>query len=420
MNNKLYNKNFLIILIGQLISLLGNTIQRFAFSLYILDQTGSVKIFSVILSLQIIPTILVAPFGGAIADRMNKGKIMVVLDSICAAILTFFVIFCLGRNHEIIFIGGLMIILSIISSIYDPTVRSSVPAVVPEEKLNAANSLVSQVSAISSLLGPLAAGFLYGLCGIRVVMIINLVSFALSAAMEMLLTIPFNRPEGSAGLKTYARDISDSAVYLWKKSRMVLYVIFMAALMNLVLTPLYTVGVPFIEKMIFDVTDSMYGISEALMGSGMMAGALLLVYIDRKIPFEKVYITFTIFAAGVLGMGLCVTGLVLNAGSGHMLSYILFTFSGFILMFEVAIIDIQAITWIQKHIDNSMTGKVMAFTMALSTALMPVGQLIYGKIYNIPESMLPVIYIGAAAIAVVFVMMAKKIFSDDTFLCSEE
>lgn len=74
------NKNFIIVVIGQIISLFGNAIQRFCMSLYILDLTGSAATFSTILAVSTIPYILFAPIAGLLADRVNRKKIMVYLD----------------------------------------------------------------------------------------------------------------------------------------------------------------------------------------------------------------------------------------------------------------------------------------------------------------------------------------------------
>jgi len=122
-----------IIIIGQLISMFGNAIQRFAFSLYILELTGSAALFSLIISLAILPSIFLAPIGGAIADRMNKGRIMVALDFCCSIIMGGFAVFIYGNDNQILWVAILMFVLSTINSIYEPTVRASIPSVVSKE-----------------------------------------------------------------------------------------------------------------------------------------------------------------------------------------------------------------------------------------------------------------------------------------------
>lgn len=78
---KLFNRNFVMVVIGQLISLFGNSILRFALALYVLDITGSATIFGTVTAFAVIPTIMLSPFGGMIADRVNRRNIMVFQDA---------------------------------------------------------------------------------------------------------------------------------------------------------------------------------------------------------------------------------------------------------------------------------------------------------------------------------------------------
>ena len=73
-------KDFILIVLGQIISLFGNAILRFALPLYLLDTTGSAALFGLVSALSFIPLILLTPVGGLIADRVNKRNIMVALD----------------------------------------------------------------------------------------------------------------------------------------------------------------------------------------------------------------------------------------------------------------------------------------------------------------------------------------------------
>ena len=82
MTQKLFTKNFILLILGQVTSLFGNYILRLALSMYVLELTGSATIFAGILSIAIIPTILLSPFGGILADRANRRNIMVALDTL--------------------------------------------------------------------------------------------------------------------------------------------------------------------------------------------------------------------------------------------------------------------------------------------------------------------------------------------------
>ena len=87
-----FSKDFILVAAGQIISLFGNQILRFALPLYLLNQTGSAALFGTIMAISIIPMILFYPIGGIIANRVNKRNIMVMLD-FCTAILIS--LFCL-------------------------------------------------------------------------------------------------------------------------------------------------------------------------------------------------------------------------------------------------------------------------------------------------------------------------------------
>ena len=129
------NRNFLIIVIGQIISLFGSAIQRFSMSLYLLEFTGSTATFANILALSTLPYILFAPIAGRLADRINRKKIMVCLDLICAVLITIYALILFnGRDHESI-VAIVMFMLSICATLYGPAVTASIPQIVAEEQL---------------------------------------------------------------------------------------------------------------------------------------------------------------------------------------------------------------------------------------------------------------------------------------------
>ena len=131
---KAFNRNFILMIIGQIISLFGNAILRFSLSLYVLQVTSSASIFATILAVSILPTILLSPFGGILADRVSRRSIMLNLD-----FLTSFLIFGFSmvstRGFSIVLVAILMISLSIIQAFYQPSVQASIPLLVSENQL---------------------------------------------------------------------------------------------------------------------------------------------------------------------------------------------------------------------------------------------------------------------------------------------
>ena len=79
-------KNFHLMVFGQIISILGSALLRFALSLYVLDSTGSESLFATMFAISNIP-LLLAPLGGAVADRFNRRNLMVLFDFTSSAIV---------------------------------------------------------------------------------------------------------------------------------------------------------------------------------------------------------------------------------------------------------------------------------------------------------------------------------------------
>ena len=184
------NKNFIIIVIGQIISLFGNAVQRFSMSLYLLHFTGSTAAFAKILAISTIPYIIFAPIAGRLSDKINKKKIMIYLDLFCAALIGGYALILLnGRDSEFV-VGAVMFILSICYTLYGPAVTSSIPQIVNEDRLTSANGIINQVGSAVNFVGPILAGVLYGLVGIKLIVIINALSFLMSAILELFLDIP--------------------------------------------------------------------------------------------------------------------------------------------------------------------------------------------------------------------------------------
>lgn len=158
MENKLFTRDFTLVVIGQIISLFGNAAVRFALPLYLLNQTGSSALYGTVMALSFIPAVLLSPVGGLIADRVNKRNIMVVLDFSTAGLM---LLFMLLMNHvSLVFLLTVtLMILYGIAGAYQPAVRASVPALMAQDKIMSANAVINVISSFASLLGRYLAVF---------------------------------------------------------------------------------------------------------------------------------------------------------------------------------------------------------------------------------------------------------------------
>ena len=198
LNQKLFSKDFILVVIGQIISLFGNAAIRFALPLYLLNHTGSSALYGTVTACAFIPSILLSPIGGIIADRINKRNIMVILDFFTAAVILTFSFLAEGVSLIPLITVTLMLLYSIAGA-YQPSVQASVPALVSQEHLMVANSIINTISSFSSLLGPVLGGILYSTYGLEPVLWVCILCFFVSAVMELFIHIPFVKQDSEIG-----------------------------------------------------------------------------------------------------------------------------------------------------------------------------------------------------------------------------
>ena len=183
MKEKLFTKNFTLLVLGQVSSLFGNYILRLALSMYVLDLTGSAAVFAGLLSAATIPTILLSPFGGTLADRMDRRNIMVALDAMTGIAVLGTALF-LTQQHAMIVIGALLVLLSVFGAFETPTVQACIPSMLTGDNIVRGNAVVNQTASISYLTAPLLGGILYAAIGLKPVMYASVVSFFVTALLE--------------------------------------------------------------------------------------------------------------------------------------------------------------------------------------------------------------------------------------------
>lgn len=396
------NKNRNLLLVGQFISLMGNSIQRFALSLYILDLTGSVAIFSALMAFSVLPQIFISPIGGAIADLVDRKKMLILLDLISAGILGLFFALLKSYPSSVLSLAIFMLLLAVIGTVYDPVVRAVIPSVVKKEAYMKTNSYVSAISSISLLGGSVCAGFLYAFFGIYAILILNLISFLCSAILETFLQLPeVNNQNEKISVSKIGGDMRDSLIFMFREQKLIFYVLILSAAINLLMTPIYSIGIASVSKLTFHVSNQTFGIIQGVVGSGMVLGALLTPKISKWIPVDKLHFYFYAVSLAILGMGWSTVLFRDSSLLTKQISIVLFAGMGFVYLFLIAIINISFFTVVQKKIPLCMMGKIMALIMSICSAFTPIGQILYGFLFDKVANRLISIYIFALICTIV-------------------
>lgn len=406
-NNRLFSRNFTLMTIGQIISLFGNATLRFALSLYVLDLTGSAAVFGGILALSMIPTVLLSPFGGMMADRVPRQKIMWGLDFITAALLVGLMA-ALTVTQSLAVITAAMMLLAVIQAFYQPSVTSSVPLLVDSEHLMAANGVVVQVQALAGLLGPILGGFLYGMLvpqyGLWPILAVSAVCFFLSAVMELFIRIPFTKQERSgSGFAQVKADFGGALRFLTKENPGTAKLLLVVAGLNLFLAGLFMVGVPFLVKIYLGLSAELYGFAEAALGCGSIAGGIASAILSKKVGLQQSYRFLLVSAAAMLPI---VGALVLGAPAPAVYGVIV----GSILlgMAATALFNIAAQTFLQQETPIALLGKVTSLVTVICVCALPVGQALYGFLFEVfRANPWPVVLFGAA-VSLLLSVAAKR------------
>lgn len=381
------NKNFIIIVIGQIISLFGNAIQRFSMSLYLLEFTGSTAAFANILAISTIPYILFAPIAGRLSDKINRKKIMVYLDLFCSILIGIYAfILLIGKDSELI-VAIVMFMLSVCYTLYGPAVVSSIPQIVEEDKLTSANGIINQVGSVVNFLGPILAGVLYGLVGIKLIVIINAISFLVSAIMELFLDIPdvVKRDEDTDKgkvlsvefIKKSFIDMGHSFVYLKKEKKIILGIIASYALCNIFLVPILSIVAPYFINILLGLPSQVYGVVEGICVLGMILGGFWISIKPKMFSMKKVHYTYFPMIVGVT--------LMATLGFIRLNNYVLaglFGVSGMAIMLSLSLSNVLTLTFIQKEVPSDMLGRVSAFSTAVATISVAPGQLLFGQVID--------------------------------------
>lgn len=395
MNHKSFGKDFALVVAGQIVSLFGNAILRFSLPLFLLRETGSSALFGAVTACSLLPMIILSLLGGVLADRVNKRNIMVFLDFSTAGIIAGFY-FLVGKVTTIpLFIVTLMLLYGI-SGTYQPAVQASIPALVTKDRILTASAIVNQVGSLASLVGPVIGGWLYGLWGIELILKISVVCFAISAVMELFITIPFiKRPQEKTALQIVKHDLQDSTRFLRFEKPVFLKMCLVIAGLNLFLSSMVTIGVPVMIVEYMGLSDQMLGISQGLLAAGGVCGGLLTAALGKYLRPQKAHIFLFLCAAATLLLG---TGLFLSRTS--LIKYLILSGSGAAITIFSTMFSIQMLAVVQAETPEHLIGKVIACIMTLIMCAQPFGQLIYGLLFERIDTTVIIVCTGVISMCI--------------------
>ncbi|MCI9203481.1 MAG: MFS transporter [Lachnospiraceae bacterium] len=410
MNQKLFSRDFTLVVIGQIISLFGNAIIRFALPLYLLNLTGSSALYGTVTACAFIPAILLSPIGGIVADRVNKRNIMVILDFFTAAVILAFSLLMNGANLVVLLTITLMLLYGIAGA-YQPSVQASIPALVGQSRFMEANSVINTVSSFASLTGPVLGGILYSACGLKPVLLVCMVCFTLSAVMEIFIKIPFQKQDLKGGVwKTAKADFAESIRFIRRDKAVIGKALLVVCGINLFLAAMIVVALPYLVTEVLNLEASranrLYGFAEGALAAGGLFGGIGAGLFADRLKIHKSGNLVIACAACVFPMG--VSLLLFSSG---MVNYIVITLCCFGVMTFSAMFTVQMMSFMQRETPQNMIGKVIAVVLTVSMCAQPVGNALYGVLFEICEGFEAAVVLFSGAVSLGIAIRARHIFS---------
>lgn len=201
---------FIIIWLGQVVSVLASTMSQFALSIWLYQQTESATAMGLLQVFFITPFLLISPVAGVMVDRYNRKLMMMVSD--LTAILgtgTIFVLYALGQlEFWHLYIAAAL--NGIGNAFQWPAYSAAISLMVPKEQLGRVNGLMSLIEAGPGVVAPLLAGALLPLIGLVGILTIDVVTFFLAVGALALVYVP-PPPQTAAGRQARGGLLKEAA-----------------------------------------------------------------------------------------------------------------------------------------------------------------------------------------------------------------
>ena len=404
-----FSRDFMLVVLGQIISLFGNAVVRFALPLHLLNISGSPTLYGMVSALAFLPLLIMSPLGGVIADRVNKRTIMAALDFFTAAVLLVFALF-MGSVNLVFLLTVTLMILYGIAGAYQPSVQASIPALVHPDHFMAANSIINTISSFASLVGPVLGGILYSAYGLEPVLWVCMLCFALSAVMELFLQIPFQKQDTDGGIvKTAKADFAKSIRWIRKEKPMIGTALLVVCGINLFLSAMIIVALPYLVTEILDFQASqanrLYGFAQGALAAGGLSGGICAgVFANKR----------TVRNAGnlLIACAVCVfpIGAVLRLDLPVMIPYGVLTVCCFWIMVFSTMFAVQMMSFVQAETPQHLIGKVISVTLTVSMCAQPLGNAFYGVLFEVCEGFEYAVVLFSGIVTLMIAIGTRKIF----------
>ena len=290
-------KNFYKLWLGELISNIGSGMTAFALSVYIYEKTGSVSYVSLITLLSFMPSITLSPIGGLLADRYDRRLLMIIGDLFSGLGLIYILWNIQAGEKSIvpIFVG--ITFSSIFTSLLEPSYRATLTDILEEENYAKASGLIQAAGSAKYLISPVIAGMILSVADIRVILLLDILTFITTCLMIFLV-----RKSMNSETQNYKKDSFKGlleGLFIIKENRgvysLVIIMFFVCFFMGFIQI--------LIRPMILALSSvKTAGMMESLCAAGLLIGSLWIGIAGIKKNYSKILAVACFFCGIFMSM----------------------------------------------------------------------------------------------------------------------
>ncbi|WP_100488432.1 MFS transporter [Sporolactobacillus pectinivorans] len=358
MNGLLKNRQFLLLLGGQGISIFGDQIYYIGLMWTIMKQTGSAMSLGMSVICMTLPSILVMPWAGVFADRNIKKQILMISDFVRGLVMFVIAVLTLEGHFSLITINLFLVMISAMNAFFSPALSSTVPLVLDKNNLSAGNAIFEFIRRFSTILGPVIGGILISVLSISSVFVLNGLSFIISFFFSLFLKIPpINQP--GRGESFFTR-FKEGLFYTFRMKRLLCLTLVGGVIINFFLAPIEVFLVVISHQLRFGSTG--LGWMDAAISIGALLGSVIIL-------FSHISNQIRLSLAGLVLEG---TALIL---AGLLPNFIPLTFFFGLLGLGISFASIGIGTTFQLITEDDKRGRVNSFNAMLGSCTVPLGAL---------------------------------------------
>ena len=299
MVKKLWNKNFILLLQGAAVSLIGDLMYSVAIGYWVYQQTGSNSLMGIMSSISMFVTMFLAPFSGTIVDKLNRKWVLVLGDAFQGVLMITIGIlaFTDKLNVPIVLLAAFLAALG--GVFYQPASNTVLLDIIPRDDMVRGQSLFSGVSSTLNMIGTAFSGAVVAFFGVPLIIIINGCSNLYSALSELLISVPKTAQQGEkVSVKSVLQDSKVAIKTIFENASMRIFIP-CALILNLLSAGAFSLALPFTLEKGFGVEQ--YGILMSVFTVGSLA-CVIILGIFKFSPKVRFWIMAIGFSSSVVCM----------------------------------------------------------------------------------------------------------------------